>query len=347
MAVEQLVTIINDVCGLNSKWAKTCIYYCMSTHELKNISWMPALQLLATPGSGKTQLLKVLARLAYQPYPITCYDRMTSVTLRNELEKARDRTAIIEEVDLYPNRTELERYLINRASKATSALPVTHPGINRYGALGYVTDTLHIPGGTILHDRHGLNDMAAERRVITVNIPHQKGVQFRKPDDKLLQSLSLPTFGLGEIPIEFSAPETTGSALDTWEPLIRIASYLQDDDWLGWVWDEVAEFNDRLADGQQFELEITSFKAVIRGFVDNAGMLMVKPLALKDITKIVQEEYPWVKPKTVSTILRKLGFQHKEFRNIGGSTKLITTVKHLKKIAEDIGCQDDSLDSLI
>lgn len=342
MSVRQLAELINQVCGLTINWGKACIYYCMATHKLQFIDWMPALQLLAPPGSGKTELIKVLSRLAYRPYLITCYDRMTSVTLRNMLKKARDRTAIIEEADLYPNRTELERYLINRASTATSALPVTHQKADGQGAIQWVTNKLHISGATIIHERHGLNDMAAERRVITVNIRKQKGRSFLKPDAAQLKSVSLPNFGYGTIPSIFNAPETTGSGLDTWEPLIRIANYLQDDVWLDWVWSEVAEFNDRIADGQQYELELTAFKAVIRCFMDNAGMLLIKdPQPLKDITAIVKEEFAWVKPKTVGTVLRKLGFC--EFRNIGGTTKLITTLEQLKKIAEDVGYTDDLL----
>lgn len=135
MPVEQLADLINQVCGLVVNWGKTCVYYCMATHKLQFIDWMPALQLLAPPGSGKTQLIKLLIRLVYRPYPITCHDRMTSTTLRNMLEKARNRTAIIEEGDLYPNRTEIERYLINRASTATSALPFTHQKADSQGAI--------------------------------------------------------------------------------------------------------------------------------------------------------------------------------------------------------------------
>lgn len=340
--IEELAALINQVCGLSENWAKTCVYYCMATHELKLIDWMPALQLLAPPGSGKTQLMKVLMRLAYRVYLITCYDRMTSATLRNMLEKAKNRTAIIEEADLYPNRTELERYLINRASTATSALPITHQEKDSTGTTQWVTNRIFIPGATIIHDRHGLDDMAAERRAITVNIRKQKGKIFLKPSETQLKKLSLPKFGLGLLPDIFNAPETTGSGLDTWEPLIRVASSQNDDDWIGWVWGQVCEFNDRIADGQQYELELTAFKAVIRCFMDNAGMLLVKePQPLKDITNIVKEEFPWVRPKTIGTTLRKLGFR--EFRPIGGITKLITTIEEIKKIAADIGYKDDFL----
>ena len=117
--VDKIVELINQVCGLGENWAKVCLYYCLATHELHLLEWMPALQILAPPGSGKSQLIKVLSHLAYKPCMFSCYDKMTSATLRNMLEEAKNRTAIIEEADLYPNRTELERYLINWSEPLT------------------------------------------------------------------------------------------------------------------------------------------------------------------------------------------------------------------------------------
>ena len=89
MSVEQLAELINKVCGLNINWAKTCIYYCMATCKLKFIDWMAVLDVVAPKGSGKSWLIDVLRRLCYKPYDICCHDKMTSVTLRNELENAK------------------------------------------------------------------------------------------------------------------------------------------------------------------------------------------------------------------------------------------------------------------
>src|SRR4030043_473510 len=110
MSIEELVNTINKVCGLSSDWAKVCIYYCMATYKMKVINWMPVLDIVAQKGSGKSWLIDVLRVLCYRAYDITCHERMTSVTLRNELTKAKGRTAIIEEGNLFPNRRELENY---------------------------------------------------------------------------------------------------------------------------------------------------------------------------------------------------------------------------------------------
>ena len=347
MSVEQLAELINKVCGLSINWGKTCIYYCMATCKLKVINWMPVLDIVAPKGSGKSCLIDVLRRLCHKPYDICCYDKMTSVTLRNELENAKERTAIIEEGDLYPNRKELERYLINRVDKRrTSAIPVTHQVDTKRGTK-WVTDKFMVFGATIIHDRHPMVDMAADRRSILIDIKHQKGKHFFKPDKAYLKTLTLPPFSIGNIPDYFSADEISDSALDTWEPLIRIAAGIDDVDWLIWAWERVAEMSDRLSDGQQFELEQVIFGALIQGYSETSGIGLMpnkiaqEPLPLTVITETVKKQYPYIHPKTVSTELRKMGFHN--IRNIGGVSKVITTLEEIKKIAEAISYQDDKL----
>ena len=342
--MDDLVELITKVCGLDEYWAKTCVYYCMATHHLSDINWMAVLDVVGLQGSGKSNLIDILGHLAYNAHVIVCHERMSSATLRNELENAKMGTAIIEEGNLYPNRRELESYLINRVDKRrTSGIPVTHQVASTGGAIIWKTDSLQVFGATIVHDRHEMVDMAAERRSITVNIKKQKGKMFIKPDEILLKSLSLPPFSYGAIPDIFNAPETTGSALDAWEPPIRVAESVHDDDWLSWAWAAVVEMSDKLADGQQFELEQEIFGAVIKGFNDNSGIgLMVKgPLALSDVTDIIRKEFEFIHPKTVSTKLRRMGFNR--IIKVGGVFKIFSTVDQLRKIAKDIGYEDTQL----
>ena len=89
MSVQELAELTNRVCGMSINWGKTCIYYCMATHKLKVIDWMAVLDIVGPKGSGKSCLIDVLRRLCCKPYDICCYDKMTSVTLRNELENAK------------------------------------------------------------------------------------------------------------------------------------------------------------------------------------------------------------------------------------------------------------------
>ena len=345
MLVEKLVEIINKVCGLGMNWAKVCIYYCMATHNLKQIFWMPVLAIVARKGSGKSQLIHVLEKLCYKPYHITCHRKMSAVSLRNELVEAKDRTAIIEEGDLFSYRNQLEGYLINRVDQTgTSAVPVTGQIGTASGAIVWQTSTLNLFGATILHDRHEPNDMATGRRTIIVNVRHQRGKKFLKPDESLLDGLSLPSFSYGDIPEIFDASETTGSAVDAWEPLIRVADSLKDEEWINWAWTKVAEMSEDLADGQQYEIELVVIKAVLQAYGSNNGIPIVKgPLPLSEITNIIKKEYdPNIHPKTIATILRKdMGI--KDIRNVGGVTKIYTSHDEIKKVADEFGYKDELL----
>jgi len=347
MSVQELAELINQVCGLSIDWGKVCIYYCMATHKLKVIDWMAVLAVVGQKGSGKSWLIDVLRRLCYRPHDICCYDKMTSVTLRNELEKAKEKTAVIEEGDLYPNRRELERYLINRVDKRrTSVIPITHQVDTKHGTK-WVTDKFTVFGATVIHDRHAMVDMAADRRSILIDIKHQKGKHFFKPDKAYLRTLTLPSFSFGNIPDYFIGNGISDSALDTWEPLIRIANGAGDDEWLVWAWGKVAEMSDRLSDGQQFEMEQVIFGALVQGYSEASaiGLMPNKiaqdPLPLTVITETVKKQYPYIHPKTISTELRKMGIHN--IRNIGGVSKVITTIEEMKKIAKEISYQDDKL----
>ncbi|MBT7290596.1 MAG: hypothetical protein HN837_08945, partial [Chloroflexi bacterium] len=174
-AIRQLAKLIENVCGLNKDWGKTCIYYCMATHKLNEINWMPNLEIVGQKGSGKSRLMDILCALCYEPYRIIGHQRITSVTLRNELGKAENKTAIIEEGDLFPNRKELESYLINRVDKKrTAQVAVTVQNKSKQ----WETIKFGTFGATILHDRHEMVDMAADRRSIVINIKHQRGKHF-------------------------------------------------------------------------------------------------------------------------------------------------------------------------
>lgn len=353
MTVEELAMLINKVCGLAINWSKACIYYCMATQKIRNLNWMPVLEIVAPKGSGKSRLIDILRRLCNKAYDICCHDTMTKTSLRNELTKARDRTAVIEEGDLYPRRKELESYLISRVDRnRTSNVPVTQQVNSKDGVAIWVTEKPNVFGATIIHDRHEMVDMAAERRSITINIKQQKGKLFLKPDKACLKALKLPDVSLGEVPDYFTMEGTgiSGAALDTWEPLIKVAAGLGDDDWLMWALDKVIEMSDSLADSQQFELEQVIFGALVQGYDGigvveglNATKIAQSRLPLTVVVDIVrkQSQYFDIQAKTIGTQLRKMGFNN--IRPVGGRNKILTTLDEIKNIAKEIGYQDDSL----
>jgi hypothetical protein len=247
MEIAQLVRIFSDVSGLDENQAKTAIYYSMATHKLRRFDWFPALAFIGAPGTGKSKAIDIIERLCFRPLRITCHATMTAAALRDDMARARNKTALIEEADLYPNRKQLQSYLINRVDRMrTSGLPVKEQVETETGVREWRTHHRYMFGATVIHDRRSLDDMAAESRVIVINTIYKEGEYIEPP-----KSLSLPKFILGGIPEYFPR---SGRALDTWKPLIMVASSVGDTDWLQWANQQIREATDELRDGQACEM---------------------------------------------------------------------------------------------
>jgi hypothetical protein len=338
--VQKYTKLINQICGLDENWAKTCIYYCSATHWLSEINWMAVLQFIGESGSGKSNTMTALERMAYEPCLFSCDPKMTSVSLRNKLTQAKNATAFIEEADLYPNRKELEAYIINRVSRLkTSGISRTIPS----GERGWITVSESVFGATVIHDRYPLVNLAALRRAITVPITKYKDRKFLNEEElkPLLSDIHPVIVPLGKIPEAFESPKTSGSGLDAWKPLIRIASSLQDSDWLIWAWSRVAEVNETLADERQWELEICIFRSLVAAYTEHSQTLNKKdPLPLTSITPLVKAEYTWVVSQHVAKNLRKLGFM---VTPKSGINYVFTDLEQIRKVGKEIGYVDTEL----
>jgi len=224
--VSELVRVFSSVSGLDNNQAKTAIYYAMATHKIQNYTWFPALAFIGAPRTGKSKALEVMSCLCRKPYWITCHATMTPASLRDELISSENKvTALIEEADLYPNRKQLQSYIINRVDKIrTSGLAVKEQVETPSGVKEWRTKNKRAYSATVIHDRNSLDDLAAESRAIIINTTYKENTFIDPP-----RGLTLPNFSLGTIPSYFTSK---GRAFDTWRPLLEIASGLGDAEWL-------------------------------------------------------------------------------------------------------------------
>ena len=313
---------------------------------------MAILDLVAKQGSGKTECIKLLTPLCNKPYAFACHRTMTSTAFRNLLLKAKNRTAIIEEGNLYPNKKEIESYLINRVDKkGTASITTNQQVVTPSGAKRWRTESFHVFGATIVHDRLEMIDRAAERRTISINIKYSNKGQFLKAAEATdLSKVETFKTGWGDMPFDYILPEVSGSAIDAWEPLIRIANHAGDKYWLDWAWGRLVEVKENLAEGEQFEIDHVIFGSMVKALLDSLGITLVKlqdahfkkPLPLSAVTKLVAaEQGEWMHPKAVSTQLKKMGIKNR--RNYGGTSHIYTSLEEVRKVAENIGYNDDSL----
>lgn len=339
MKILELIKVFTDVSGLNINQIKTVIYYAMATHKLKKFNWFPALGIIGPPGTGKSKTIDTAEPLCYKPLRITCHATMTPVALRDELARARNRTAIIEEVDLYPSRKQLQGYLINRVDRVrTSGLAVKEQVESDTGLKTWKTSNKEMYGATIFHDRFSLDDMAADSRVIAINTIFKEGSFLEPP-----KGLSLPAFKLGSVPDYFAIK---GRAFDTWLPLIKVASGLGDDDWLYYAFLQIEKAQDQLKDGHIYEEIQSIFAQVIKAYCGKGGNGLTvncdKGLILQNsvVDPLRQQGMNNINPRTVKNILTKMGLS---VVRSGGTNKLFTTKEELIKIAKEIGYEDEAL----
>jgi len=159
MDIKQTVNLIgsifHQVSGLGNFEEQVCAYYCLSTWFLNQINPFPILNITGPNGTGKSRLLEAFDYLAFQPYRFTGTD-MTAPVIRDELGKAHERTALIEEAD----RDNLEPYLNMRYMRETAMCAKKIPG----GIGAWKTVYIPIYGPSILHKRIPCKDAALEGR---------------------------------------------------------------------------------------------------------------------------------------------------------------------------------------
>lgn len=144
----------------------------------------------------------------------------------------------------------------------------------------------------------------------------------------------------------FNVPQTSGSGLDTWEPLIRIADGYGEQEWLREAWVRVAEANDALVDGYHYEMEEEIVSAIVKFFCHKnqstppSILNCQEPVPLTFITTSMNENNERIHPRTIGTKLRKMCFN---VRKQGGRFQVFTTPEKIKGVAKEIGYEDEAL----
>lgn len=290
-------------------------------------------------GTGKSRLLEAFDYLAFQPYRFTGTD-MTAPVIRDELGKAHERTALIEEAD----RDNLEPFLNMRYMRETAMCAKKIPG----GIGAWKTIYIPIYGPSILHKRIPFKDAALEGRSIFINtVPNTKR-RYKKADELEAQQIDEIRLEEAKAKVSVKLPENpkipediAPRVVDSYRPLIALAHAGEDIEFLTLLWDRLREATQNLKDGQSYEPGPIVVQALISALTKNEEIVIRNVRLEGDLLKIIQYDFGHnLNSRQAAKILRAYGF---ELRRIGGPYSVIPNIRKLVEVCEAIGIEDEAV----
>lgn len=308
MAVDSLIS----VSGLVREQAKTCIYYAVMTYLLDTYPddyLVPILCLQGNSGTGKSQAIKLMAKVVNEPTMLNGKGKTFS-GIASDLNGIV--TALIEEADFKQPRIEIQ--LIQLRTERRHKNQVIHRPPDQRPL------SIENFGATIVEKRVPFSDAAVRNRTITIKTARRAG-DYREVSEVDIDGAGLRNVAdyVGQNLIHLPVSDRV---MESWRPLIEIAGALVDLDWVIHLDAEYQKARKMLAIGDQYESEDILIKAVIA-----AGGLS-EDVRLKDIRESLEHDFSlrWTTQK-IHTTLTSLGiettFDGKYDRLIGAGDLLI------------------------
>jgi len=338
---ERIASIFHQVSGLPDFEERLASYYCLSTWFLDQINPFPILNVTGTNGTGKSSLLAAFRQLAFQPYGFTAME-MSGPTIRDELGKAHNGTAIIDEAD--SAKDDIESYLSLRYMRETAVCAKKIPA----GGGIWNTTYIHIYGPSIIHKRVPFRDPALEGRSITINTVPDMSRSYDRIENlgEQAKEVVLEQAGLKasvKLPGNVKIPQDIAPrVVDSYRPLITLATIGEDKEFLDSMWVRLVEATQILKDGQSYEPGPIVVQALLRALTKNEEIEIRNVKIEGDLLRIIQYEFGFnLNSRQVAKILRGYGF---ELRRIGGPFSVIPDINTLVRVCQTIGIEDDALE---
>jgi len=294
------VPAIMGASGITKEQAKTCLYYVIATYFLPDeLELMPILAIIGPHGTGKTDLLMQLGKMACDARLIGA---RTYPALRDKFGKTT--TALLDDAD---DITEAnEKILINRYSKADS---IIEHKVNRGGAL-WINKKTDVFGATIITKRLPFKDAAVTSRSIIIRTQYKPGnykiKRFRNVHEVLVEKAA-------NISLEEIGKPTSHRIENDWMVLQAIATYFKDKEWLAYSKKEMNAGTRLLKTGQSYEPEqatLLVFKEKIKLAKFSTGSLFEEDIFIKDIKDDLRAHFDInLNVIQIEELLRGLGFK--------------------------------------
>jgi len=292
--IDAAVDFLQSVSGLAREQAKTCIYYAVMTYLLDSYPddyLIPILCLQGNSGTGKSQAIKLLAKLVNLPTNLNGKGKTFS-GIASDLNGVV--TALIEEADFKQSRVEIQLIQLRTERRHKNQVIHIPPQATPLPITNF--------GATIVEKRVPFSDAAVRNRTITVKTVRREG-DYREVSEVDIGGDGLRSVAsyVGQNRMQMPV---TDRVMQCWRPLMEIAATLRDWDWIISLDSEYKKARKMLAVGDQYESEDVLIKAVIAagGISEN--------VRLKDIREELEHNFNlnWTTQK-IHTTLTSLGFE--------------------------------------
>jgi hypothetical protein len=323
LLLEGCIEVMRKPSGLTENQAKTCVYWSVGTYDLEKMQRYPVLAFQGVFGTGKSDSMKTMEQFVHKPALLG--SGSTPAALRDELAKANEATAFIEEADGIDEKLILRRY-----ERGTSKVTV-----KKAISSGVYTDIgLDLFGATVLHKRKPFKDLALTDRSIVIKTKKREG-DFAIPDlsrEEGERRMQLLWDEAKRYPAEFHLQGRSG---DVWQPLMNKAWALGDAVWCLYAMKEVGKAMKKAKAGAGYEVD----NVVLLALHHKAGGASRQTrVSLKDVRDFAKNEYNlWLTPQQIHQIADDLGFEVKVSEGI---TKVIVPPAQLEAKMDELGLKE-------
>ena len=338
--IKPLVTVLMEASNLDENQAKTLVYYCLMTWSDKPKK-RPILVLDGESGTGKNDLMKLMLPWCREPKWINA-DRTTESVLRDQL--ASTVTVFVEEADKTTDSAKCEGWYKIRYEETGKGKKYRKQTVNTRGYTINKEETLDHYGYTILHVQNAFQSTEMDRRTLKMTI--------FKNNNRKYKVTEVP---LEEVPIEIVEEidwdaeveqDYSGSAWDVWLPFMRIATHLEDTEWLEYARQQIDLKSKEDALSGVYELKGIVFSEIIPLY-DQAVKQSIRRVAITEIRRAISERGYFYTEKQIAKAAKDLGFtvyypQNKAHIKIEGG-ELLSRVKTKVGLPEE---EDTTVESL-
>ena len=333
--VQPYIDALMQVSNLTNNQAKTLVYYCIFTW-CRRPKAKPLLNINGDTGTGKNSLMKQIKDWCYRPVWIKA-ENITAPNLRDSL--ANTGTAFVEEADKAKTPKECEMWLKARYDDTSASMPYNAQRTNAKNANYNVHVTANHFGYTILHTQNPLQSIELDRRIIRIDLIKDTSRGYGAPTTTLNNDVLEKIAGAINWDVEVDG---SGGALDCWLPLMKVAGYLEDHDFVNYAFTCVDEKTAESNESKVFEPKGVVLSEIITPYQEALGNHTAK-IPIQAISKSIKAREVAFHPdeRQVAAIARQLGFEVYHPQN-KAHIKVISR-EHLVSILERQGLSADIL----